>query len=156
MGLEIEHKFLVLGDDWRESVHKAVRLRQGYLNDDALRCSIRVRASDNRAWLNIKSATIGIQRQEFEYEIPLQDANEMLDTLARKPLIEKTRHFVKHRDHTWEIDEFEGDNFGLIIAEIELKTVAEPFEKPQWVGGEVSDDVRYYNTSLSQRPYNSW
>ena len=121
-----------------------------------VKCSVRVRSSADKAWLNIKSVTIGNQRQEFEYEIPLSDAAMMLDTLARKPLIEKTRHLVDYANHTWEIDEFEGDNAGLIVAEVELRSPEEVFERPEWVGKDVTSDLRYYNTSLSKQPYNTW
>ena len=155
MPVEIERKFLVLNDDWRQAAHGAQHLRQGYLNDET-RCSVRVRTGGGRAWLNIKSATIGAQRQEFEYEIPLADAHRMLDTLSRKPLIEKVRHLVDVGRHTWEIDVFEGDNAGLIVAEIELEHPDEAFEKPAWLGEEITHDVRYYNTSLSRHPYKDW
>lgn len=156
MALEIEHKFLVVSDEWRRSVRKSSSFRQGYLNNNELQCSIRVRTSQDRGWLNVKSATIGIERQEFEYEIPLKDANTMLESLARKPLIEKTRHIVDFGEHAWEIDVFEGENKGLVVAEIELATLGEPFSKPSWVGEDVSHDIRYYNTSLSKRPYDKW
>jgi len=106
--------------------------------------------------LNIKSVTVGTQRQEFEYEISLVDGNQILDTLSRKPLIEKTRHIVEVGQHLWEIDEFSGDNDGLIIAEIELEDPDEAFEKPTWLGEEVTFDPRYYNTKLSISPYKTW
>lgn len=155
MPVEIERKFLLRGDGWRQAAHDAQRLRQGYLNNEA-RCSVRVRTSAERGWLNIKSATVGAQRQEFEYEIPLAEANQMLDTLSLKPLIEKTRHFVNVGPHVWEIDEFEGDNAGLVVAEIELDHPDEAFAKPDWVGEEITHDVRYYNTSLSRHPFKDW
>lgn len=153
--LEIERKFLVRNDGWRADVAKSEYFRQGYLNDE-VGCSVRVRVSGERAWLNLKSVTIGAQRHEFEYEIPKADANRMLDLLARKPLIEKTRHYLDAGRHTWEIDVFEGDNAGLVVAEIELDSPDEAFEKPDWVGAEVTDDPRYYNTSLSKHPYKTW
>lgn len=155
MGIEVERKFLVLNDDWRHGATHSIHLRQGYLNHEKT-CSIRVRTSADRAWLNIKGATIGAQRQEFEYEIPLEDANTLLDTLSRKPLIEKTRHFVKVGAHLWEVDVFEGDNAGLVVAEIELEQADEAFEKPSWAGEEVTHDIRYYNTRLAQKPYKDW
>ena len=155
MPVEIERKFLLKSDDWRAAVHDAQRLRQGYLNNEA-RCSVRVRTSADRGWLNVKSATVGARRQEFEYEIPLAEADEMLDTLSLKPLIEKVRHYVSVGGHVWEIDEFEGDNAGLVVAEIELGHSDEAFEKPDWVGEEVTHDVRYYNTSLSRHPFKDW
>ncbi len=155
MALEIEHKFLLKNDDWRKQVIRSVNYRQGYLcgND---KTSIRIRTSDTNAWLNIKSATIGNHRQEFEYEIPLTEANEMLDTLCHQPLIEKTRFFVNHDRHLWEIDEFSGDNAGLIVAEVELKSLDENFSLPDWAGQEVTDDLRYYNNNLCKNPYKNW
>ena len=153
--LEIERKFLVRNESWRASAEKSARFRQGYLSSET-RCSVRVRAGGGRAWLNLKSVTIGAQRYEFEYEIPPADADRMLDVLARKPLIEKTRHYLAAGPHTWEIDVFEGDNEGLVVAEIELADPDEPFEKPDWVGEEVTFDPRYYNTSLSKDPYKNW
>ena len=155
MALEIEHKFLLANDNWRKLIKRSSVFRQGYLSSDSS-CSIRVRISDKQAWLNIKSATIGTQRSEYEYQIPLQDADEILDNLCRKPLIEKTRHFVEYAGHVWEIDEFKGDNAGLIVAEIELSEVGEKFQKPEWIGSEVTDDLRYYNHNLSLQPYCTW
>jgi len=155
MALEIEHKFLVISDEWRASSYQNTRLRQGYLNHDEQHCSVRVRSSANMAWLNIKSATIGSQRQEFEYEIPFDDASALL-SLARKPLIEKTRYLVRVAQYVWEIDVFEGDNVGLVVAEIELERLGAMFQKPAWVGKEVTNDLRYYNTSLSLHPYKNW
>jgi adenylate cyclase len=155
MAIEIEHKFLLANYDWRECVTHSIRYRQGYLSSQPT-SSIRVRSSNEQAWLNIKSATIGTHRHEYEYEIPLVDANEILNSLCKKPLIEKTRHFVNDNGHIWEIDEFEGDNQGLIVAEIELSEIGEIFVKPSWVGAEVTDDIRYYNNNLSIHPYTSW
>lgn len=155
MSVEIERKFLPKNNAWRRDVHESQRLRQGYLNNET-RCSVRVRTSGERAWLNIKSVTIGARRQEFEYEIPLDEADKMLDTLSLRPLIEKVRHFVKVGRHVWEIDEFEGDNAGLIVAEIELEHPEEEFIKPDWVGEEVTFDARYYNTSLARHPFKEW
>jgi len=131
MSVEIERKFLVVNDAWRDTAHAAQHLRQGYLNNET-RCS------------------------EFEYEIPISDAHKMLDTLCRKPLIEKVRYHVDAGRHTWEIDVFEGDNAGLMVAEIELDHPVEAFERPSWLGEEVTHDVRYYNTSLSRHPYKDW
>ena len=155
MATEIEHKFLLANDDWREQVSHSVYYRQGYLSSQPT-SSIRVRISDNQAWLNIKSATIGTHRQEYEYEIPKTDANEILNHLCKKPLIEKTRYFVQYQGHTWEIDVFEGDNQGLVVAEIELSDIGETFAKPSWLGEEVTHDVRYYNNNLANYPYSSW
>lgn len=155
MAIEVEHKFLLINDDWRKLVSRSVKYKQGYLASEA-GSSIRVRISDDKAWLNIKSATPGTHRSEYEYEIPLQDANEIISSLCRKPLIEKTRHFVPVNDHIWEIDEFEGENEGLIVAEIELQTIGETFSKPEWIGAEITYDLRYYNNNLSLFPFNKW
>jgi len=155
MALEVEHKFLLANSDWRAEIDHSVHYKQGYLSSSPL-SSIRVRISDSHAWLNIKSATIGTHRQEFEYEIPLADANSILDELCHKPLIEKMRHFVYRGQHVWEIDEFMGDNQGLIVAEIELSEVGESFAKPAWLGGEVTEDLRYYNNNLCKYPFKDW
>ncbi len=155
MSIEIEHKFLLRDASWRQQVERSVRMRQGYLTSDA-RCSVRVRTADGRGFLNIKSGTVGIQRSEFEYPIPLADAEAILDALCEKPLLEKIRHFVRYGQHLWEIDEFEGDNAGLIVAEIELRTIDESFERPGWLGEEVSQDIRYYNSQLARHPYRCW
>ncbi|WP_305906393.1 CYTH domain-containing protein [Methylomarinum sp. Ch1-1] len=155
MPLEIEHKFLLLNDDWRQQIEKSVHYKQGYLSSTKQN-SIRIRVSDQQAWINIKSAVIGTHRHEYEYEIPLQEANEMLDELCHKPLIEKKRHFVHYDKHLWEIDEFMGENAGLIVAEIELSDLDETFKKPSWVGQEVTHDLRYYNNNLCKSPYKDW
>ena len=155
MALEIEHKFLLADDSWRNEISHSVLYKQGYLSSGALG-SVRVRISDKQAWLNIKSATIGSSRQEFEYEIPLSDANTLLEDLCFKPFIEKTRHFIYHDQHTWEIDEFSGDNDGLIVAEIELMEIGESFAKPSWLGNEVTADIRYYNNNLTKHPFKDW
>ncbi len=155
MAIEIERKFLLTNQNWRALVSKSIYYRQGYLHSDA-HSSVRIRVSDDSAKINIKSATIGAQRQEYEYDIPLQDAQELLDSLCHKPLVEKTRHIVVHRQHTWEIDEFAGDNQGLIVAEIELSTPDETFEKLDWLGEEVTEDIRYYNNQLVKHPYKNW
>ena len=155
MAIEIEHKFLLANDDWRKQIIRSVNYRQGYLSSVAT-SSIRIRTSNEKAWLNIKSATIGTQRQEYEYVIPLADADEIINTLCRKPLIEKTRHFVIDNGNTWEIDEFAGDNQGLIVAEIELAKIGQHFSKPPWLGAEVTHDLRYYNNNLASHPYSEW
>jgi adenylate cyclase len=155
MALEIEHKFLLKNSDWKALAHKSSQYKQGYMISDSKR-SVRVRISDDKAWLNIKSATIGNLRQEFEYAIPVDDGIEILNTLCEKPIIEKTRYFVTYEQHIWEIDVFYGDNEGLIVAEVELSKVGEKFSKPSWIGNEVTDDLRYYNNSLCKKPYKSW
>ncbi len=155
MAIEIEHKFLLANDNWRKYVSHSVEYRQGYLSSQAT-SSIRVRISNDHAWLNIKTATVGTHRHEYEYEIPMTDANEILMNLCRKPLIEKTRHFVTDDNHLWEIDEFAGDNQGLIVAEIELDETGQSFSKPDWLGLEVTEDLRYYNNNLAIHPYSEW
>ncbi len=155
MAIEIEHKFLLANEDWRQHIQKSVKYKQGYLSSQPT-SSIRVRISDKHAWLNIKSATIGTERLEFEYEIPLSDADEIITILCSKPLIEKIRHFVPNDHNIWEIDEFEGDNQGLIVAEIELSKAGQIFTKPHWLGAEVTQDLRYYNNNLAVNPYKNW
>ncbi len=155
MGVEIERKFLLANDNWRQQIVKSIQFRQGYLvgSDKA---SVRVRIQGDQANINIKGATLGIRRQEFEYSIPMEDANELLSTLCDKPLIEKTRNYIASGKHTWEIDEFSGDNQGLIVAEIELTDEADVFEPQDWIGKEVSEDKRYYNSMLIKNPYKNW
>ena len=155
MAVEIEHKFLLRDDRWRQQAQRSTRMRQGYLTSNA-RCSVRVRVADGEGVLNLKSGTLGIQRTEYDYPIPLAEAEEILDTLCEKPLLEKTRHFVPFGDHLWEIDEFEGDNAGLIVAEVELAGEAQTFSKPDWAGTEVTGDTRYFNSNLSRQPFKQW
>lgn len=152
--MEIERKFLVTNDNWRQHITSSVRMVQGYLggNDHS---SVRIRVNNDMADINIKAKVIGAQRSEFEYAIPIEDAMEMLE-LCEKPLIEKTRHHVEHYEHVWEIDEFAGENAGLIVAEVELNAIEEEFERPDWLGAEVTEDVRYYNICLVTNPYSSW
>lgn len=155
MAIEIERKFLLRNDDWRDEVYASQRLSQGYLCQGENK-AIRVRIAGDQAHLNIKTTGDGLHRLEFEYAIPLEDARQLLDEVAKRPWIDKTRHLVKRGKHTWEIDEFHGDNAGLIVAEIELDSADEAFERPDWLGEEVTQDRRYYNSSLSERPYSSW
>jgi adenylate cyclase len=157
MALEIERKFLLKSDDWRGAVTQSTLFRQGYLTAgvDGLKASVRVRVEGERGVLNVKSVRLGIQRHEYEYDIPLVEAQEMLDTLCGS-IIEKTRYLVPFGAHVWEIDEFHGDNAGLIVAEIELAQVDEAFACPAWVGIEVTDDARYYNVALASKPYSTW
>ena len=155
MATEIERKFLVLNDDWRAIVESDMKIVQAYLASNEF-SSTRIRIQDNRANINIKSATLGITRSEFEYAIPVVDAQSMIDDLCIKPVIEKTRYTVKHMQHSWEIDVFSGENQGLIVAEIELSSPDEPFETPSWIGEEVSNDARYYNVCLVRNPYKTW
>ena len=130
-------------------------MKQGYLAT-VDKASIRVRVADGRAHLNIKSATLGIRRSEYEYEIPLQDGEEMLTNLANGSVIDKVRYKVRCGDHLWELDVFHGDNAGLVVAEIELASEDEPFEMPEWAGDEVSGDARYYNSCLVKHPFCDW
>ena len=155
MGIEIERKFLVVDDSWRVSASPGKRYRQGYLSTDPS-SSVRVRVSGDRAWLNIKSGAVGIARHEYEYEIPAADAQEILEKLCVRPLIEKTRFVVGHEGHAWEIDVFEGENSGLVVAEIELESADEEFALPAWAGEDVTGDVRYYNQRLVEHPYSRW
>jgi len=155
MGQEIERKFLVKTDQWRAQATRELRMRQGYLSD-GMESSVRVRVENDRAFLNIKSSKDGIHRHEFQYEIPLHEAEEMLDHVALRPLIEKTRFEVPVGRHLWEVDVFAGDNAGLVVAEVELRHADEAFVRPDWIGEEVSDDLRYYNVSLRKEPYNRW
>ena len=155
MATEIEHKFLLRDERWRPAIERSTPMRQGYLTSDA-RCSVRVRIAGGQGFLNIKSGTLGIQRSEYEYPIPQDEAEEILDALCEKPLLEKTRHFVRYGQHVWEIDEFAGDNAGLIVAEVELGCADEPFARPDWLGEDVSHDIRYYNSQLARHPYKTW
>jgi CYTH domain-containing protein len=152
MPVEIERKFLVKGDDWKRD--NGMHIVQGYLNHDRER-TVRVRISGAKAFLTIKGISTGATRAEFEYEIPVVDAEQLLQ-LCEGPLIEKTRHEVACAGMTWEVDEFQGANEGLVVAEIELETAGQTFVKPPWVGPEVTADARYFNSSLAVRPYASW
>lgn len=160
MAIEIERKFLVINDAWRAAADAGTHLRQGYLSRvtgaDAVRSSVRVRTDGERAYLNIKSATLGIRRQEYEYPLPVTDAEAMLADLCVGAVVEKTRYHVPVGAHVWEIDVFSGANAGLVVAEIELDDEAEAFARPEWLGEEVSSDPRYYNVCLAERPFCSW
>jgi len=155
MGVEIERKYTLKNDNWRNNVSYNERMVQGYLagND---RASVRIRIIGDKANLNIKSATLGIYRQEYEYELPLADAEKMLNDLCEKPVIDKVRHYVMFDNKKWEIDEFSGENQGLIVAEIELDSEEEKITLPDWADKEVSGDPRYYNVSLVKHPYKDW
>jgi adenylate cyclase len=154
MGQEIERKFLVVGDGWRPGA-RGQRFRQGYLSSTRER-TVRVRVHGDRAALTIKGPARGIVRPEFEYEIPVADAEILLDTLCERPLIEKTRWFVEFGGLSWEIDEFAGENAGLVMAEVELEREDQPFDLPPWAGAEVTHDARYQNASLVRHPYARW
>jgi adenylate cyclase len=155
MAMEIERKFLVLDERWRAQVERSERMEQGYLaGTDA--CSVRVRIVGDSARLNVKSAGLDIQRQEYEYEIPVTDAREILDTLCGTRVVRKTRHYVTVDTHLFEIDEFEGDNAPLVVVEVELGRRDEEFARPVWLGAEVSGDKRYLNSNLADLPYSRW
>lgn len=155
MAIEIERKFLLGDERWRAEVQRSEHMRQGYLAASE-HCSIRIRRTDHDAQINIKSATLGISRTEFEYRVPIADADIMLGTLCGTRTLEKTRHHVHHAGHEWEIDEFHGANAGLVVAELELSAVDEAFAQPAWLGEEVSADTRYYNSCLVEHPYSRW
>ena len=155
MGIEIERKFLLRDARWRAQIARSEVMRQGYLAGSE-HCSIRIRLTDQDARLNIKSATLGITRTEFEYVVPAADAEIMLATLCGTRTLEKTRHYVHHEGHHWEVDEFHGANAGLVVAELELSAADESFARPAWLGEEVSDDPRYYNSCLVEHPYSGW
>jgi adenylate cyclase len=154
MGVEIERKFLLRGDAWR-TLGQPVLLRQGYLSSHKERV-VRVRIEDGQGMLTIKGRTVGASRGEWEYAIPLDEAAELLDGLCERPLIEKYRRRIPVGQHVWEVDEFLGANAGLVVAEIELASEDEVFEQPDWVGEEVTDDVRYLNANLIKHPFSAW
>jgi adenylate cyclase len=155
MATEIEHKFLVRNENWREHAHASQDFEQGYLCGEGP-ASVRVRIEGEHANINVKAAAVGTVRAEYEYAIPLEDAREMLATLCVAPPVVKTRYWVKYGAHTWEIDVFGGANAPLVVAEVELGAVDESFERPDWLGEEVSDDARYYNHALAFEPYSQW
>jgi len=185
MATEIERKFLVVGDDWKTQTQRSQRLVQGYLTSGSspsvpkaidgregprpnaadgrerppspagARCSVRVRIGGDRAWLNIKSAIAGIERREYEYAIPPPDAQRMLAEFC-PTVVEKIRHHVPFAGALFEVDEFLGDNAGLLVAELELQSPTDEYPRPPWLGPEVSDRPRYYNVNLLQHPYSRW
>jgi adenylate cyclase len=154
MATEIERKFLVKSEEWR-NLATGIIYRQGYIATKK-GTTVRVRMAGNQGYLTIKSTSQGISRAEYEYEIPAADAQEMLDNLCEPPLIEKTRYKIAIDDLVWEVDEFVGENQGLIIAEVELSDANQTINIPNWIGQEVSDDARYYNANLVQHPYSQW
>lgn len=152
MAVEIERKFRVTGDAWRND--SGVLYRQGYLNRDKLR-TVRIRIAGSAAFLTIKGKSTGATRAEFEYPVPMDDAQALL-ALCDGPSIEKTRYIVLHAGHRWEVDEFAGDNAGLVVAELELSAEDEAFERPAWLGEEVTHDARYFNSNLATQPFCTW
>lgn len=161
MGIEIERKFLLANDGWRATVQRSLAMAQGYINDmQALRegrqqASVRVRIAGDAAFLNLKSRELGHTRQEFDYPIPVADARALLK-LCVGGRIEKIRHYVAVEGHLFEIDEFFGDNAGLIVAELELRHADDAYPRPAWLGAEVTDTLRYYNLALAERPFAQW
>ncbi len=158
---EIERKFLVSSDSWRAAAYAVIPMAQGYINDvaamdsGAQKASVRVRIQGEEAYLNIKSRELGHTRQEFEYPVPVSEARELLG-LCVGGLIDKRRHLVKHEGLVWEVDEFLGDNAGLVVAEVELESADQVFAKPEWAGAEVTDELRYYNLALASKPFSQW
>ncbi|MEM1350542.1 MAG: CYTH domain-containing protein [Myxococcota bacterium] len=156
MGIEIERKFLVTSDAFLEASYTSTPLKQGYISRKE-EATVRVRIKADRGILTIKGrADEHFGRAEFEYEIPQEDALQLLATMCEGTPIEKTRHLVEHAGHTWEVDVFQGENDGLVVAEIELSTPDERFELPEWVGEDVTDDPRYLNARLIEAPYSKW
>ncbi len=154
MGKEIERKYLVRSDEWK-AMGKGKYYRQGYLSTVKERV-VRVRTIDDTAFMTIKGVTVGVSRSEFEYAIPVEDANIMLDALCEKPIIEKYRAKVEFGGLVWEIDEFHGDNEGLVVAEVELTKEDQHIDVPAWIGEEVSGDPRYFNSNLIKHPFTKW
>jgi len=154
MAKEIERKFLIIGESWRE-LAQGTSYRQGYLSTVKER-TVRVRTIDDNGYLTIKGITVGATRAEYEYEIPAADANEMLNALCEQPIIEKNRYKIPLDGFTWEVDEFGGVNDGLIVAEVELESEDQEFNKPDWIGEEVTGDPRYFNSNLIANPYSGW
>ncbi|PPE75821.1 CYTH domain protein [Solimonas fluminis] len=155
MAMEIERKFRVVSDAWRAQVNRSLAMRQGYLAGEGGKASVRVRLEGEDAKLNIKAAVVGAARAEYEYDIPAAQAREMLDNLCIGRL-EKTRHYIEIDGLTWEVDEFINDNAGLVVAEIELDSIDQPFERPAWLGRELTEDRRYYNHHLALHPWRTW
>lgn len=155
MPVEIERKFLVVDDTWRWEVSRHRAMQQGYLGAPGGKASIRVRLEGKRALLNVKAAVMGAVRAEYEYEIPIDEGREMFENLCIGRL-EKTRHYIDRDGLTWEIDEFHGDNDGLVVAEVELINPQQEIARPSWLGREVTEEPKYYNHSLSLRPFRAW
>jgi len=154
LSIEIERKFLVKNDSWRH-LAKGTKFIQGYISTN-IESTIRVRIIEEKAYLTIKGKSIGAKRLEFEYTIPVEDANEMLNNLCLKPIIDKTRYKINHKRFIWEVDEFHGENKGLILAEVELQQEDQEIEIPDWIGIEVTGYPKYYNANLVRNPYSNW
>jgi CYTH domain-containing protein len=153
MPVEIERKFLIKGDQWRSQAI-GTRYCQGYLA--AGKTTVRVRVAGDQGYLTIKGPSVELSRAEYEYEIPVEDALEMLHTLCEPPLIEKIRYRIEFGGLVWEVDEFEGENRGLVLAEVELSDGNQAIALPDWIGAEVSSDPRYYNSNLAKNPFSQW
>lgn len=154
MGVEIERKFLVNSEQWKNGVERSVEIKQGYLSTAPER-TVRVRTKGEKGFLTIKGKTQNLSRAEFEYEVPLEEALGLLKLCEGHPIV-KVRHEVRVGGKLWEVDVFEGENAGLVLAEIELEAEEEAFEMPAWAGEEVSADLRYFNSYLSQHPFKGW
>lgn len=154
MPKEIERKFLVKNDHFKKEAER-IYIRQGFLSRAKNR-TIRIRIADDKAYLTIKGKSNGSVRREYEYEIPKKHAEEMMDHMCKKHIIKKYRYLVNYQGNTWEVDEFMGENEGLVVAEIELEERGQHFAKPAWVGEDVTDDPKYFNSNLSTKPYKSW
>ncbi len=159
MAREIERKFLVKGLEWKALAYQQTHFVQGYLNniqEKGAKSSFRIRIEGDKANINIKSLEIGLSRDEYEYKIALEDGKKMLETLSVGPIIEKVRYLIKDNQHVWEVDEFLGDNLGLVVAEVEMTAEDEDIHLLSWLGEDVTEIIRYYNVSLSQKPYKNW
>ncbi|MFD1141092.1 CYTH domain-containing protein [Larkinella insperata] len=154
MGVEIERKFLVNGTDWKIEA-KGLFYQQGYLNSDPER-TVRIRRAEDKGYITIKGKSAGASRLEYEYEIALHDALELLNHLCEKPIIEKTRYRIAYDGLVWEVDEFHGENAGLVVAEVELLDEQQEVTLPPWVGLEVTTDAKYYNSNLFKHPFSQW
>lgn len=154
MAKEIERKFLI-DLDKIGSLDNGVSIKQGYIKTNS-NAVVRARVAGEKAYLTLKGENVGITRSEFEYAIPVDDAEQIIKSLCNGPVVEKTRYLVVIGEHTWEVDVFHGDNEGLVVAEIELSSEGEAFERPPWVTAEVSGDVKYYNSSLLDNPFKNW
>ena len=156
MAIEIERKYLVADEGWRPLVRQSLECRQGYLDTGSTRLSVRVRILGRDGYLTLKGSRSGLARSEFEYPIPLADAGSLLEEFCSRNLIVKVRHLLDFDGREWEIDEFGGENLGLILAEVELDSETETVRLPDWIGREVSDNPRYFNAQLCRHPWSTW
>ncbi|PIE42427.1 MAG: adenylate cyclase [Gammaproteobacteria bacterium] len=156
MSVEIERKYLIKNNKWRKHVKEAQHIAQGYIKSEDATVRIRCYKDDYSAEITVKGKREGISRLEFEYQIPYRDAREMQKKLCQERLVEKTRHLIEHKGMLWELDEFHGENQGLLVAEVELTDINQEYELPKWVGKDVSYDERYRNSQLCIVPYKNW